>query len=315
MKQIVMILCCFILLVISCYDNNNTEELDKNIKDEKYNDELLKAIRDNNLKYISSAFAPVVYFQYIIVMQKFSENDINDFNNKTGDLYLIFFDSEYFKDKISKEATSFREAILNSNHTSINYYEIDNVFLTSIAIAYNGFLYDIILNCNKERECEIVGLNISPFANEIELLSVMTGEKLSYIRLTKHRNLEASRKWHSTGIPKIILYDECKEEVYGPNKDFYVAYTGMESGSGGCVYIIVNEQHYLIFRHLNSINQSLVDAYKKKEKVPGGLAIGGNTKEIGIHSQDEPAKLTIEGRRFDGALLTEETIIHLFNEE
>jgi len=284
----------------------------QNLKEAKLRDPLVAALKKRDLTAISAAFSPQVYFQYVVVQSTYGQSEIDAFKTGKGPLFSLLFDPEYAKKHWGANAVPFARAIVEAGHTSINADPDDRAYLSSVTAFHLGFAYDLVLNCNDQRVCEIVGLNVSPAAGVGDLLlSSLPTQRVTYKRLTERTMLRESRKWHLSGIKTLVLYGPQKDALYGPNQRFKVAFTGTDAGSGGVVYCQINSKGLILVRHLTAINGEAQQAASSGKELEPGTFLGSNNQAIGIHADKEPAKATLEGRSPAGLLMTQGKLIQI----
>lgn len=283
----------------------------ENINEEKKKDKLISAILKSDYNYISNAFAPKIFFQYVTKTDEFKNNDFIEFNKSKGKLFKVFYDSEYMKKKFSKNIVCLSEVLKNDSQLSISIDEDDTVRISSITAYYKNYFYDIVLNSNDKNQCEIVGININPASNlNSFLLSSISTSNSNYLRLIERINLEESRKWHESGIIQLHLNKERSKGIYGPNRKFQILYAGSDNDVGGVVYLLA-DNNIILFQHLTSLNKQIVDATNNKIVLEPGVFIGNATKQIGISEKNN--YINIQGRSINGSLLTVEEIIRILS--
>jgi hypothetical protein len=295
----------FLLMIIASVSVNS-----KNIKTEMMSNYLVKAVIDKDVAFISKAFAPKIFFQYVLV-KEFGNKEYAEFINSKGVLHDIFFNSTYFQKNMNSNIKCLRDVFANAGQCTINTQQDDSGYLSSITVYYNNCFYDILLNCNNENECEISGINITPASGMNDLIfSSVSANKMNYQKLTKKINLEKSREMFYNGIPQLSLNKKQSENIYGPNKKFKVIKAGMENGYGGVVYVLADGS-IILFQHLTDMSQSIVDGSKNDSSFDPGTFIGGSNKLIGIADENKSTYVTVQGRSIAGSIMTIQEVIRV----
>ncbi|MGE8723286.1 hypothetical protein ACO2KH_18275 [Leptospira terpstrae] len=307
MKKIIM------ALILVVFTSLNAQE-PKTIKQAKDELNFIKALKTKDTKYFENSFAPNTFFQYVIINNKFSENDYKDFVNKKGIIYDLFFNSSFVKENTNSNSVSFSEAFSNSFGIAIHASSDDRFILSSISTIYKGMCYDIIMNCSDDAKiCEISGLNISGCKGlDNIVLSKLPKDEIKLQQLTERKYLKESREWVSSGLQLLEVFDEKRKAIYGPNSTFNSVFTGIEDGYGGVAYLKVKSKNesdfFLFYRHLTSVNEKIMNG---KNDLDPGTFIGSNEKKIGIQLKEEPPKLTIDGRTISGNPITSKLTIQI----
>jgi len=298
----------FLLLALLSLFACSTSDSQQTIQTAKFQDKLITAMRDKDLPYLSAAFAPEAFFQFVVMQDQFTDADYVQLQKNQGNLYRLLFDDAYVATRTGYKA-SFRTAFIDGGHLSVSPPSSQDGHIASITAANANALYDLFLNCIAPLQCEIVGLNVSGGSGLGNLVfSTSPQQPLEYRRLSTNSAVAANRLALSSGVPYLRLQNPGKILAYGPNRTFQVPYAGNENGYGGVAYALT-DRGFLLFRHLTGISIDIMNAFRKHSTLPNGTFVGENSQKIGIHKNEESAKLTVEGRTIAGALMSQDQLL------